>query len=82
MIYVLNLPLIPTLLVCNDGRGEKLVQGVRFREFTADKEERQWNACQNYRDRGKWGYGADGNKMVELWNNICLFQVKRNMNNS
>lgn len=55
---------------------------MRFRELTADKEKRQWNACQKDRDRGEWGYGADENRMGELWNNISLFEVKRNMNNS
>lgn len=57
-------------------------EGVRFRELTADKERRQWNACQKDRDRGEQGYGADENRTRELWNNISLFGVKCNMNNS
>lgn len=57
LIYVLNLSLFQTLSVCNEGGGGELGRRVRFRQVTADKEGRQWNACQKDRDGGEWGMG-------------------------
>jgi hypothetical protein len=56
------------------GKVEKLSRRVRVRQLTADKEERQWDACQKDRDRGECGMGQMKTRWASFGTTFACFK--------